>query len=112
MGCDNKTVTVSADDVMTLSEVAEEFKRHFDLAKCEAIDDKAVISFETKGGQKGYVGLSGWAYERDDTLSEDERFSEGDPSLDEFSVDWNEVLGFNNVVWADDEDGNSVLVHD
>lgn len=112
MGYDNRTVTVSADDVMTLSEVAEELKQHFGFAKCGALDKECVITFETEDGRKGYVDLGGWAHALDESLPEDERFDGSTERMYEFEVDWAGVLDFKNVIWADDADGNSVLVHD
>lgn len=94
-------IEINEDNVMTLDAVAHElapmygwsaFEAHKDTIEFWAVDDKGEEVH-------GFVDEGGWA--RDP----------GGNDMDEWNVNFCEDLDLNDAVWAEDEHGNSVLLH-
>lgn len=97
-----KTIFIHEDNVATLSELAEELARIYGWTSYEVKGD--TICFETDDGAKHRVDTSGFAQ----TLENSEWVDD-----DELNVNWDEDFdGFFNHVWAEDENGNTVMLHD
>ena len=97
-----KKILIDEDSVTTLAELAKE------LAESHGWDEYEVGTTEirfAKGGARGVVDLGGFA----------QRVLDGEEleDWDEENVDWDEEFdGWSNHVWAEDEDGNTVMLHD
>lgn len=86
-----KKVLIGEANVSTLGELAE--------AAADVIYFKANADGEPVNGR---LETSGFAYDVDT----------GD-SIDAWNVDWDEDFDkWSNRVWAEDEDGNTVMLHD
>lgn len=97
-----KTVLVDEYQVSTLSGLADELARMYGWKSHEVEGD--VIRFETDDGAKHRVDTSGFAQ----TLEDGEWVDD-----DELNVNWDEDFdSWSNHVWAEDEDGNTVMLHD
>ena len=97
-----KKVLIGEDNVSTLSELAEELAKMYGWKSHEVEGD--VIYFETDDGVKHRVDTAGWAQ----TLEDGEWVDD-----DELNVDWDEDFDeWSSRVWAEDEDGNTVMLHD
>lgn len=99
----NVKVSLPADQVTTLEELAKDLARIYGW-KSYAVD-RGEIRFEAESGGEAVNGIletSGFAFD-----------AETDEPLDEWNVDWDEDFdAWSNYVWAEDEDGNTVMLHD
>lgn len=100
-----KKILIDEDQVSTLAELAAE------LAKSHGWESYEVGTTEirfVKDGVKGVVDLGGFAQK----VPEDEENSDFE-DWDEENIDWDEEFdAWSNHVWAEDEDGNTVMLHD
>ena len=106
-----KNVKIDEDQVSTLKELAAQLASMYGWTSYEvanhAVNFKEdVIYFKAIGedGKEvhGVIDTTGFA---NDVVS-------GEP-LDEWNVDWDEDFdAWSNHVWAEDEDGNTVMLHD
>lgn len=97
-----KKILIDEDSVSTLGELAKELAKMYGWKSHEIEGD--TIRFETGDGAKHRVDTSGFAQ----TLEDGEWVDD-----DELNVDWDEDFdGWSNHVWAEDEDGNTVMLHD
>lgn len=98
-----KMIFIHEDNVTTLSEIAEELAKKYGWTSYEVGAD--VIYFKANADGEpvnGRLETSGFAYDADT----------GD-SIDAWNVDWDEDFDeWSNHVWAEDEDGNTVMLHD
>ena len=97
-----KKVLINEDAISTLSELAEELAKMYGWKSHEVEGD--MIYFEMDDGEKHRVDTSGWAQTFEDGEWVDD---------DELNVNWVEDFdGLSNYVWAEDENGNTVMLHD
>ena len=97
-----KKVLIGEDNVSTLGELAEKLAKMYGWKSHEVKGD--VIYCETDDGVKHRVDTAGWVQ----TLEDDEWVDD-----DELNIDWDKDFGeWSNRVWAEDEDGNTVMLHD
>ena len=98
-----KEILIDEANVATLGELAEELAKTYGWTSYEAAAD--VIYFKASADGEpvnGRLETSGFAYDVDT----------GD-SIDAWNVDWDEDFDkWSNRVWAEDEDGNTVMLHD
>lgn len=95
-------ILIDEDQVTTLKELAKSLAKSFGWKSHRVEDD--VIYFKTDDGKQRRVDTSGFA-----------QVLEGDEWVDddELNVDWDEEFdGWSNHVWAEDENGNTVMLHD
>ena len=99
-----KKVIVSDDEVMTLEEAA--VKLHERLGwKSHTTDAKeGIIQFEIEDGRKFNLHTSGFAYEVIDG-------KESEESDDEQEVTFYDALKLINCIFAEDEEGNTVIIN-
>jgi len=97
-----KTIRIEENQVTTLKELAERLADIYGWTSYEVASD--VIYFKANADGEpvnGRLEMSGFAY---DTDTGDE--------LDAWSVDWDEDFdAWSDRVWAKDEDGNTVMLH-
>lgn len=97
-----KKILIDEDQVTTLAELAKELAKTHGWKSHEVEGD--TVRFETDDGAKHRVDASGFAQ----TLEDGEWVDD-----DELNVDWDEDFdAWSNHVWAEDEDGNTVMLHD
>lgn len=97
-----KKILIDEDSVSTLAGLAGELAKTYGWKSYEVEGD--TIHFETDGGAKHRVDTSGFAQ----TLEDGEWVDD-----DELNVNWDEDFdAWSNHVWAEDEDGNTVMLHD
>ena len=98
-----KKILIDEDQVTTLTQLAKELADMYGWTSYEVAGD--VIYFKANADGEpvnGRLETSGFAYDADT----------GD-DLDEWNVDWDEDFdAWSNHVWAEDEDGNTVMLHD
>ena len=98
-----KKVLIDEDQVTTLAQLSETLATIYGWTSYEVAAD--VIYFKANADGEpvnGRLETSGFAYDVDT----------GD-SIDEWDVDWDEDFdAWSNHVWAEDEDGNTVMLHD
>ena len=99
-----KTIKVDDDQVTTFEELAETLARAYGWKEYKTDAKNGRITFTTSDGVKCVVDESGFAQRvKDDRTLED---------WDDANVDWDEVFdGWSDHVWAEDEDGNAVMLH-
>jgi hypothetical protein len=97
-----KKILIDEDQVVTLAELAKDVADAYGWTSYEVGADVIYFKANADGEQvNGKVELSGFAYDVDS----------GEP-IDEWNVDWDEVFdGWSDHVWAEDEDGNTVMLH-
>lgn len=96
-----KKILIDETQVTALAELAEEIAEADSWKSYKVEGD--TIRFETDDGAKHRVDTSGFAQ----TLEDGEWVDDY-----ELNVDWDEACGWSNHVWAEDEDGNTVMLHD
>ena len=96
-----KKILIDEDNVSTLTQLAKELARIYSWKSYEVEGD--TIRFETDDGAKHRVDTSGFAQ----TLEDGAWVDDGD-----LNVNWDEDFDVWNHVWAEDEDGNTVMLHD
>lgn len=96
-----KKILIDEDNVSTLAQLAKEHARIYSWKSHEVEGD--TIRFETDDGAKHRVDTSGFAQTLEDGAWVDD---------DDLNVNWDEDLDVWNHVWAEDEDGNTVMLHD
>ena len=97
-----KKILIDEDSVSTLAALAGELAKMYGWKSYKVEGD--AIHFETNDGAKHRVDTSGFAQ----TLEDGEWVDD-----DELNVDWDEDFdAWSNHVWAEDEDGNTVMLHD
>lgn len=96
-----KKILIDDDQVTTLAELAKELAGMYGWTSYEVDGD--TIYFETGDGVRRRVDVSGFA----------QTFEDGEWVDDnEMNVDWAEAFdAWSDYVWAEDEDGNTVMVH-
>lgn len=96
-----KKVFIAEDQVTTLAQLAEELAGIYGWTSYEVATDEIYFKANSDGEPvNGRLETSGFAYDADT----------GD-LLDEWSVDWDEDFGWADHVWAEDEFGNTVMLH-
>ena len=96
-----KKVLIDEDNVSTLGELAEKLAKMYGWKSHEVEGD--VIYFETDDGAKHRVDTSGFVK----TLEDGVWVYDG-----ELDIDWDEDFGeWSSHIWAEDEDGNTVMLH-
>jgi len=100
-----KKILIDEDQVVTLAELAKDLAESHGWKEYEVDNGKGEIKFVSAEGVKCVVDLVGFAQRvREDGTLED---------WDDENVDWDEEFdGWSNHVWAEDEDGNTVMLHD
>lgn len=97
-----KKILIDENSVSTLAQLAGELAKMYGWKSYEVEGD--AIRFETGNGAKHRVDTSGFAQTFEDGEWVDD---------DEWDVDWDEDFdAWSNHVWAEDEDGNTVMLHD
>ena len=106
-----KTIKIEDENVTTLRELAEKLAdmygwKSYEVANHAVNFKEDVIYFKALGGDgkevHGMIDTTGFAK---DVVS-------GKP-LDEWNVNWDEDFdAWSNHVWAEDENGNTVMLHD
>ena len=96
-----KKILIDEDNVSTLAQLAKELARIYSWKSYEVEGD--TIRFETDDGAKHRVDTSGFAQTLEDGAWVDD---------DDLNVNWDEDFDVWNYVWAEDEDGNTVMLHD
>ena len=112
MAYEVKRIAFSESEVSTLAELAESLAPRYGWQKWRAEGGNIVFEAKDSDGslREGYVGPSGFAYRMED--DEEDWFS-GDDEWPEYDVNWDEDFdGWNNHVWGEDENGDTVMVHD
>lgn len=98
-----QTILIDEDQVSTLNGLAKELAGMYGWKSYEVDGD--TILFNTEDGRKHRVDTSGFAQ----TLGDNGEWNDDD----ELNVDWDEDFdAWSNHVWAEDEDGNTVMLHD
>ena len=100
-----KKILIDDDQITTLAELAKDLAKSHGWKEYEVDNGKGKIKFASSEGVKCVVDTSGFAQRiMDDGTLED---------WDDENVDWDEEFdGWSNYVWAKDEDGNTVMLHD
>lgn len=100
-----KKILIDDDQITTLAELAKDLAKSHGWKEYEVDNGKGEIKFVSSEGVKCVVDTSGFAQRvMDDGTLED---------WDDENVDWDEEFdGWSNHVWAEDEDGNTVMLHD
>ena len=97
-----KKILIDEDQITTLAELAKELAKMYGWTSYEVEGD--TIHFKTGSVVKHRVDTSGFAQ----TLEDGEWVDD-----DDLNVNWDEDFdGWSNHVWAEDEDGNTVMLHD
>jgi hypothetical protein len=97
-----KKIFIDEDQVTTLAQLAKDLSGTYGWKSYEVEGNE--IRFETDDGAKHRVDTSGFAQ----TLEDGEWVDD-----DELNVNWDEDFDrWSNHVWAEDEDGNTVMLHD
>jgi len=97
-----KKILIDEDQITSLAQLAKELARMYGWTSHEV--DGGEIRFENGDGKKHRVDTSGFAQ----TLEDGEWVDD-----DDLNVNWDEDFdGWSNHVWAEDEDGNTVMLHD
>ena len=103
-----KKIFIDEDQVTTLAELAKELAPMYGwtsyVADGQEIRFTAKASDDLDDGKtvNGILETSGFAYDADTG-----------ENIDDFNVDWDEDFdGWSNHVWAEDENGNVVMLHD
>ena len=97
-----KKILIDEDNVSTLGELAEALAKMYGWKSHEVKGD--VIYCETDDGVKHRVDTAGWTQ----TLEDGEWVDD-----DELNINWYEDFDeWSNHVWAEDEAGNTVMLHD
>lgn len=96
-----KKILIDEDQVTTLAELAKDLAGMYGWTSHEVKGD--TIYFDTDDGAKHRVDASGFAQTFEDGEWVDD---------DELNVDWDEDFdAWSDHVWAKDEDGNVVMLH-
>ena len=100
-----KKILIDDDQITTLAELAKDLAKSHGWKEYEVDNGKGEIKFVSSEGVKCVVDTSGFAQQvMDDGTLED---------WDDENVDWDEDFDrWSNHVWAEDEDGNTVMLHD
>ena len=97
-----KKIFIDEDQVTTLADLAKHLSGLYGWKSYEV--EGNVIRFDAGDGKKHRVDTSGFAQ----TLEGDEWVDD-----DELNVDWDEDFdAWPNHVWAEDENGDVVMLHD
>ena len=98
-----KTIKIEDENVTTLGELAEKLADMYGWTSYEVAGDVVCFKANADGEPvNGRLETSGFAYDADT----------GD-DLDERNVDWDEDFdAWSNHVWAEDENGHTVMLHD
>ena len=96
-------IVIDASQVTPLAELAPDLARQYGWKSYSVEGDTIYFSAESGSGPvEGRLELSGFAYDL-----------ETDEPLDEWNVNWDEDFdAWSNHVWAEDEKGNTVMLHD
>ena len=99
-----KKILIDEDQVTPLAELAKDLAKSHGWKEYEIDNGNGEIKFVSSDGVRCAVDLSGFAQRvLDDGTRED---------WDEENVDWDEEFdGWSDHVWAEDEDGNAVMLH-
>lgn len=70
--------------------------------------DDIAFGFMLKDGSEGYLTLEGYAYHME--KNREDRFTRKE-EWEEYDRNWNELVGYDDIVWGEDENGKAVIVH-
>ena len=100
-----KKILIDDDQITTLAELAKDLAKSHGWKEYEVDNGNGEIKFVSSEDVKCVVDTSGFAQRiTDDGILED---------WDDENVNWDEEFdGWSNHVWAEDEDGNTVMLHD
>ena len=98
-----KTIKIEDENVTTLGELAEKLAGLYGWTSYEVAGDVVYFKANADGEPvNGRLETSGFAYDADT----------GD-DLDKWNVDWDaDFDAWSNHVWAEDENGHTVMLHD
>ena len=98
-----KTIKIDAENVTTLKELAKELAGMYGWKSYRVKGDEIHFKASADGEEvNGRLDTTGFAYDADT----------GD-ALDEWNVNWDEDFdAWSNHVWAKDENGHTVMLHD
>lgn len=98
-----KKIFIDEDQVTTLAELAKELAGMYGWTSYTVKGSDIYFKASSAGERvNGRLELSGFAYDAD-----------SGEEIDEWNVDWDEDFdAWSNHVWAEDEDGNTVMLHD
>lgn len=101
----NIAVIVPSDQVTSLNDLAKDLAKYRDWKRWKVLKDEIHFWPEDRPGLECCVDTSGFAFYRDGA-------GEWVPS-DEDNVDWDQEFdAWSNHVWAEDANGNTVMLHD
>jgi len=99
-----KTIQIDEENVLTLRQIAEELKRLYKWPTFDVNEGMGVICFTSADARLFNLHATGFAYEVKDGV-------EATEADDEHSVNFCEDLDYPDLVWAEDEEGNTVAIH-